>query len=175
MEREGQVLDGGRLGRSASPTRCLKCGQLLSPGAPEPSWCPNCGALCSAFDVPDDPPDPDEIPETPQEQRRLRVWFVVLFLAGPVAAGFAFILSGRISSLLPGTLQPLSLGGLEPLLALFAGAGGAGFCLARMWYPRRSLGAQLVFGVGMGAALMFAYLGLAAVLLAFIHIFFHKL
>ena len=160
---------------TASPTHCLKCGHRLTPGAPEPSWCPNCGELCSAFDVPDEPPDPDEIPETPQEQRRLRVWFCVLFLAGPVAAGLAFILSGRISSLLPRTLQPLSLGGLEPLVALFAGASGAGFCLARMWYPRRSLGAQVVLGAAMGGALMLAYLGLAVVVCAIIYIFVHKL
>lgn len=160
---------------TASPTSCLKCGFQFAPGAPEPSWCPDCGKLCSAFDVPDEPPEPDEIPETPQEQRGLKVWFWVLFLGGPVAAGLALLFGGQISSLLPAALRPFALIGMEPLIALFAGAGGAGFCLARMWHPRRSLRAQLVFGAAMGGMLFFAYLVLAAVLCAIIYIFVHKI
>jgi hypothetical protein len=125
--------------------------------------------------VPDEPPEPDEIPETPQEQRGLKVWFWVLFLGGPVAAGLALLFGGQISSLLPAALRPFALTGMEPLIALFAGAGGAGFCLARMWHPRRSLRAQLVFGAAMGGMLFFAYLVLAAVVCAIIYIFVHKL
>ena len=131
--------------------------------------------MCSAYDVPDEPPGPDEIPETPQEQRRLKVWFWVLFLGGPVAAGLAVLFAGQIPSLLPGALQPFALTGMEPLLALLAGAGGAGFCVARLRYPRRSLGAQLVFGAALGAALLFAYLGFAAVVCAMFYLFVHKI
>jgi hypothetical protein len=155
--------------------QCLKCGHRFAPGAPEPSWCPGCGELCSAYDVPDEPPEPDEIPETPQDQRRLTVWFWVLFVGGPVGAGLAFLFGSQLPSLLPAALQPLALAGMEPLLALLAGAGGAGFCLARMRCPRRSLGAQLVFGAAMGGALLFAYLGLAAVISAFVYIIVYKI
>ncbi len=160
---------------TASPTSCLKCGHQFPLGAPEPSWCPDCGKLCSAYDVPDEPPEPDEIPETPQEQRGLKVWFWVLFLGGPIGAGLGFLFGGQAPLLMPGALQSFAPNGSEPLLALFAGAGGAGFCLARMWYPRRSLGAQVVFGAAMGGALFFAYLVLAAVVCAIIYIFVNKL
>ena len=159
----------------ASPTSCLNCGHRFPPGAPEPSWCPDCGKSCSAYDVPDEPPEPDEIPETPQEQRGLKVWFWVLFLGGPIGAGLALGFAGQIASLLPAALQPFAPTGTEPLLALFAGAGGAGFCLARMRYPRRSLGAQVVFGAAMAGLLFFAYLVLAAVVCAIVYIFVNKL
>src|SRR5262245_41247197 len=155
---------------TASPTQCVKCGHQFPPHAPEPSWCPGCGRLCSAFDSQDEPaePEPEEIPETPQEQHRLRVWFWVFFLGGPVVAGLAFFFGGNVPSLLPAALRPpafaLPPGLEEPLLALFAGAGGAGFCVARTWYPRRSLGAQLLLGAALGPALIFAYVGIAAML-----------
>lgn len=155
---------------TASPTSCLKCGHQFPPGTPEPSWCPGCGRLCSAYDVPEEPPDPDEIPETPQEQRRSWVWFWVFFLGGPIGAGVAFMLAGKIPSLVPAALVPFTLTGAEPMFALLAGAGGAGFCVARRWYPRRSLGVQLVLAVAMGAAMLIAYLGLAVVLFAIGHI-----
>jgi hypothetical protein len=131
--------------------------------------------LCSAYDVPDEPPEPDEIPETPQEQRGLKMWFWMSLLGGPVVAGLAFIFGGQISSLLPAALQPFTPAGMEPLLALVAGAGGAGFCLARMWYPRRSLGAQSVLAAAMAVALIFAYLVLAVLFCAIIYIFVHKI
>ena len=160
---------------TVSPASCLKCGHQFAPGAPEPSWCPDCGKLCSAYDVPDEPPEPDEIPETPQEQRGLKVWFWVLFLGGPIGAGLAFLFAGQVNSIMPGALQSFAPTGSEPLIALLAGASGAGFCLARMWYPRRSLGAQLVLAAAMGVALMIAYLGLAVVICAIIYIFVHKI
>jgi len=165
----------GRKLVTASPTQCLKCGHQFAPGAPEPSWCPDCGRLCSAYDVPDEPPGPDEIPETPQDKRRLWVWFWVMFLGGPVAAGVAALLAGKIAFWMPGALKPVAPTGAEPLLALFAGAGGAGFCLARMWYPRRSLRAQIVLAFALGCAVFLAYALVGVVIAAIIHILVDKI
>lgn len=158
-----------------SPTNCLKCGHQFPPGAPEPCWCPDCGKLCSAYDVPDEPPGPDEIPETPQDKRRLRVWFWVMFLGGPLGAGLGALLAGKTAFWMPAALKPFAPTGAEPLLALFAGAGGAGFCLARMWYPRRALGAQLVLAFALGSALFLVYFIVGVVIAAVIHILVYKI
>lgn len=69
---------------TTSPTHCLKCGHQFPAGAPEPSWCPDCGRLCSACEVPDEPP-PVPNPDKPQ-RRWARAWWVffALLLAPPV-------------------------------------------------------------------------------------------
>lgn len=146
-----------------SPDICPKCGHKFSPAAPEPSWCPGCGKLCSAYEQSDDPEPlgPDELPETPKERARWRVWFWVLFLLGPALAILSVSMSRMLLNQWLGWLGPFARPALAPLFVLFASAGGAGFCLAKLWRPRRPIGGQLAFAFAMGIVLMMVYAGIA--------------
>lgn len=130
--------------------------------------------MCSAFDVPEEPPGPDEIPETPQDKRRLRIWFWILFLSGPLVAVLASVFRNQSVAVLPAWLQPFPATGMEGWLALPVCALGGGFCIARLIYPRRRLGEQFVVAFALGLALMVAYAALAVVAVGFVHLLVYK-
>lgn len=120
------------------PTLCLKCGYHFVPGAPEPCWCPDCGRLCSAYDldyeeVPDD--EPEECRETQAHVRGWWLWLWIMLVAGPVGALLIGLASKKIVKSVPPWLKEIaefSTGGAGMACAIFFGAVGATYCLARL-------------------------------------------
>lgn len=137
-----------------SPQVCPGCCHVFPPGAPEPSWCPNCGRLCSAFDEPPppeappvQPAEPEECAVTPGERMRWRVWFWVLLLLGPALVLLGFPLAQAANRLLPTGLKSL-LNATGPLMLLalpLICAAGSCFCLAKSQAVRRTAGELATF------------------------------
>ena len=73
------------------PRICRKCGHTFPPGAPEPSWCPQCGALCSVHDeaAAPKPLAEDETPELREDKARWRPRFCQPVRLRPDRAGHA--------------------------------------------------------------------------------------
>ena len=110
-----------------SPEICVQCGYRFPPGAPEPSWCPGCGQLCSASDEPEESPGVIEAFGT----RAFGRIFWIIFLGAPVVAAVAAIvpqswMNAVAAKLgLPMIIRPAGL----PMTALCAGAACSGWVL----------------------------------------------
>ena len=106
-----------------SPEICVECGHRFSPGAPEPSWCPDCGRLCSASDEPEERTEEIEEFGTPVLGRI----FWIIFLGTTVVAVVAMLLPptwtlGFTAKLgLPAIIRPSAL---PMMVALAQGSSG---------------------------------------------------
>ena len=110
-----------------SPEVCVQCEHRFPPGAPEPSWCPGCGRLCSASDEPE---ALSEIIE-PFSGRAFGRIFWIIFLGAPVVAVAAAIVPQNWVHEIAANLglpMIISHAGL-PMVALCAGAACSGWVL----------------------------------------------
>ena len=70
---------------------CPNCGHAFPPGTRDPCRCPDCDALCSStksihpveVDLEEGVPPP--LPPTPEERRRYRIIFWIVFISTPLA------------------------------------------------------------------------------------------
>jgi hypothetical protein len=144
---------------SRSPEMCVECRHLFPSGAPEPSWCPACGRLCSALDEPE---EPAEIAEEFGVRVVGRIFWIIFF-GVPLAAGAAAIVPrnwtlGVAAKLgLPVLINPATL----PITVLCGGAVCAGWVLARM--AGRTFLERAVITVLGGAIVMIVYACMARV------------
>jgi len=115
---------------SLSPEICVECGHRFLPGAPEPSWCPACGRLCSALDEAE---EPAEVVEEFGVRVVGRIFWII-FLGVPFAAGAvaivpqSWIIGVAAKVGLPLLISPATL----PITVLCGGAVCAGWVLGRM-------------------------------------------
>lgn len=136
-----------------APEICVECGHRFPPGAPEPSWCPACGRLCSALDEPE---EPAEVAEEFSVRVVGRIFWII-FLGMPIAAGAAAIvprtwIAGVAAKLgLPLIISPVVL----PITVLSGGAICAGWVLGRI--VGRTTLERTVFTVFGTAIVMFIY------------------
>ncbi len=113
-----------------SPEICVQCRHRFPPGAPEPSWCPECGRLCSASDEPDERPEFTEEFGVPALGRI----FWTIFLGAPVVAAVAavtppswtFDVMAQLG--MPAIIGPAGL----PMAAFCGGAACSGWVLGRI-------------------------------------------
>ena len=113
-----------------SPEICPQCQYRFPTRAPEPSWCPQCGRLCSASDQPEVPAEG----KTEFGAAALGTIFWVLFFGTPVMAGVAAVIPQKWTYSvaaklgLPILISPAAL----PITALCCGALASGWILGRL-------------------------------------------
>jgi hypothetical protein len=153
-----------------SLTRCSKCGREFPPGTPEPSWCPDCGRLCTGYAERKEIelPLPEEMPVTPEERAHWWMWFWVFFLLGPLFAIASWLIMPGILSTLPPSLRPYREINSHGFVPLCLGAAGAGYCLANLCFKRRRFADILPFSFVFGIVVMAAYWGIVALALALV-------
>jgi len=148
-----------------SPQICPACCHVFPPGSPEPSWCPDCGRLCSITDPPYvAPPPPDEYPQTDRERRRWFLWFWALLILGPAMVMLAQPLARALLGLLPTPVPLLTFG--VPFLSFclpVVAAVGSAFCLGKAQSNRRSFSSFLTFVILTGFGILFGEWALVAI------------
>jgi len=113
-----------------SPEICVECEHRFPPGAPEPSWCPCCGRLCSASDEAKEPADAIE----PFGTRAFGRIFWIVFLGAPAVALVAAVVPSKwiydiaAKTGLPMIISPVAL----PTTALCGGAVCSGWILGNV-------------------------------------------
>ena len=142
---------------TSSPQICAGCCHVFPPQTPEPTWCPDCGRLCSANDPPyEEPPPPDEYPMTEEERRRWRQWYWLFLLVSPPMAMLAVPMSRTLRAWVPTAWQPLVSFGAPIMVFLLpvVGASGAAFCVAKSQRPGRTKAQFMALVLGSGAGIL---------------------
>jgi hypothetical protein len=145
---------------------CVECEHRFPPGAPEPSWCPCCGRLCSASDEAEEPADVIE----PFGARAFGRIFWIIFLGAPVVAVVAAIvpqswmdeLAAKLG--LPLLISPAGL----PMAALIGGVACSGWVLgsvAGRTFLERTV--MTVFGAALVAMIYYCLAEGAGLILGF--------
>ena len=163
----------GRRDPELSPLRCAECGQELPANAPEPCWCSQCGRLFSrqeallVSELDPGPGVPPTVPLTPEERRRYRFVFWLVFLFTPIGMFLIAMVQRSLVNWMPAMLRDtvgVLLRGALPLLGtLAAGCLTAGGCLTRLRRPRLTGTDLWLNALSFGFLIFVIYLGLAFV------------
>ena len=158
--------------RPALPLKflCPNCGFAFPPESPDPCRCPQCDALCSSregmyhveVDLKDGEPPP--LPPTPDERRRYRIIFWMVFISTPLALIFLEAMQRVLLDMMPvvlrNPLQTLLRSALPGLAVLAAGSLITGGCLTRLRRPRLAGWDLVLNALAWALLLFFLFLGI---------------